>query len=109
MAAAACQKKGRPCGTPPSFVSVAFRSRSEVELDRGLNDAVTLFLSYVPNNGVLTLPVFGSKPRVRLVPLNDHSGWFRKLVPLNRSCSFLDSLNWKFLKSPRSELKKAGP
>ena len=47
--------------------------------------------------------------KVRLFPLNDHNGWFRKLYPSKRNCSFICSLIWKFLKSPRSELKKAGP
>ncbi len=33
----------------------------------------------VPKSGVLTLPVFGSNPSVRSLPLNDQSGWLRKL------------------------------
>ena len=33
----------------------------------------------VPNSGVLIMPVVPLKPRFRLLPLNDHSGWFRKL------------------------------
>src|SRR5579871_4514469 len=46
----------------------------------------------VPKFGVFTAPVSGLKPRVRLLPLNDHSGWFRKLYALMRYCSFLCSV-----------------
>ncbi len=38
------RKKARPCGAAPLLVSVAFRSRSEVELGRQLNDAMTLLI-----------------------------------------------------------------
>src|SRR3984885_12376902 len=57
----------------------------------------------------LTAPVAGLKPRLKLFPLNDHRGWFRKLYALKRNWSFIDSLMTKFLNIPRSALKKAGP
>ena len=54
-------------------------SRSEVELDRELDDAMALLGEDVPNLGVFTAPVAALKPSDRLFPLKDHNGWFRKL------------------------------
>ncbi len=73
------QKKGQPvAGMPP-------RSNA-LELRQKLNVAPTCttrrpcLTVVVPKSGVLTAPVVPLNPRFRVLPpVNDHSGWLRKL------------------------------
>ena len=54
----------------------------EVELDRELYYVAPWLSVTASKFGVFSFPVVPSKPRFRLVPLNDHNGWLRKLYPL---------------------------
>jgi hypothetical protein len=97
-------------GQATTFSGLSCLARQKINFTASCTTRWPCFCVAYPKVGVLSCPVVPLNPRVRLLlPLKVQSGWFTKLYPLARNCSFIPSLIWKFLKRPRSVLKNAGP
>src|SRR5215467_1802598 len=71
------RKKGPPLLERPLCVNVAILVRDQKKnFTASCITRWPCFSVTVPKVGVFNFPVVPSKPRFRLVPLNDHNGWF---------------------------------